>query len=463
MLSTILPQAASGNTIIIDAKNNATGSLPAQPEIVAQQPAPQALVDDSAFGFQIPESQAAPLPAPVIEATLPETRISPAPSNLSFEAFAAPVDTPPVQTQEHFAEQFSPAEESRHDFTFQTEDKITEAEIQEAKTSTDFYAQPQEISSQNFSDASFLKPPQEFAPSLMQLEKEPQRQTANDNFFVVQEDDKPVVQDLAATFVQDFAEPATPHHLNGQDAPPVYSPNSAPLYEAQQSAPLYPQPSAYQAAPVAEDSPHSWDAASTHYPVLMVQEEKSGRSKPLLALAAVALIALLAVGSFFAYKQFFSPASTKPTQRADAKVEGNTPPPPAKSEKAAQASAPVQEPPAAAAANPASAQTTPADKVASDVKPATDAPPAGQGKVSLQAASFPNQQAAKEFSEKLIRAGITSYVASANIAGKGTWYRVRVGRFASAEEAERFAEQAKQRAKAAGIAIQLVRCDYDNP
>lgn len=195
----------------------------------------------------------------------------------------------------------------------------------------------------------------------------------------------------------------------------------------------------------------------------MVQEEKSGRSKPLLALAAVALIALLAVGSFFAYKQFFSPASTKPTQRADAKVEGNTPPPPAKSEKAAQASAPVQEPPAAAAANPASAQTTPADKVASDVKPATDAPPAGQGKVSLQAASFPNQQAAKEFSEKLIRAGITSYVASANIAGKGTWYRVRVGRFASAEEAERFAEQAKQRAKAAGIAIQLVRCDYDNP
>jgi cell division septation protein DedD len=83
--------------------------------------------------------------------------------------------------------------------------------------------------------------------------------------------------------------------------------------------------------------------------------------------------------------------------------------------------------------------------------------------VSLQAASFPNQAAANAFSERLARAGVPAYVVAADIPKRGRWYRVRAGKFATAEEARRYAVEWRQRARAAGIGIDLVTCNYDQP
>ena len=82
------------------------------------------------------------------------------------------------------------------------------------------------------------------------------------------------------------------------------------------------------------------------------------------------------------------------------------------------------------------------------------------GKISLQAVSMPNEQTAKEFSEKLIKAGIPAYVVSADIPGKGRWYRVRAGRFSNSGEAQQYKSAWQQRAASAGINIQFIVCDY---
>jgi cell division septation protein DedD len=86
-----------------------------------------------------------------------------------------------------------------------------------------------------------------------------------------------------------------------------------------------------------------------------------------------------------------------------------------------------------------------------------------QGQFSLQAASFPTQEGADEFAERLKRAGVPSYVVPAELLRRGRWFRVRVGRFNSAEDAQRFAGEAQQRARAAGIAVQLIVCQYGQP
>ena len=84
-----------------------------------------------------------------------------------------------------------------------------------------------------------------------------------------------------------------------------------------------------------------------------------------------------------------------------------------------------------------------------------------RGQFSLQAAAFPVESGAAEFAEKLKRAGLPSYVVSADVAKRGTWYRVRVGRFESAEAAKRYAAEAQLRSKASGVSLQLIVCPYE--
>jgi len=86
-----------------------------------------------------------------------------------------------------------------------------------------------------------------------------------------------------------------------------------------------------------------------------------------------------------------------------------------------------------------------------------------RGRFSLQAAAFPTAGGADEMAEKLKQAGLPSYVVPADIAHRGRWFRVRVGRFNSAEDAQRFAGEAQQRARAHGFAVQLMVCQYDQP
>jgi cell division septation protein DedD len=87
----------------------------------------------------------------------------------------------------------------------------------------------------------------------------------------------------------------------------------------------------------------------------------------------------------------------------------------------------------------------------------------GLGKFSLQAAAFPTEAGANEFAEKLKGAGVPSYVVSADVARRGRWFRVRVGRFNSADEAQRFAGEAQLRARTTGLALQLIVCQYEQP
>lgn len=86
-----------------------------------------------------------------------------------------------------------------------------------------------------------------------------------------------------------------------------------------------------------------------------------------------------------------------------------------------------------------------------------------EGRYSLQAAAFPNEAGANEFCERLKRAGVPAYVVSAEIAGRGRWFRVRVGKFESAQEADRFASESRRRARAAGLNLQLIVSSYDKP
>lgn len=86
-----------------------------------------------------------------------------------------------------------------------------------------------------------------------------------------------------------------------------------------------------------------------------------------------------------------------------------------------------------------------------------------EGRYALQAAAFPSEPGATEFCERLKRAGVPAYVASADIAGRGRWFRVRVGRFESAEEANRFAAESRRRARASGLNLQLIVSSYDKP
>ncbi|MGH9832345.1 MAG: SPOR domain-containing protein [Blastocatellia bacterium] len=78
-------------------------------------------------------------------------------------------------------------------------------------------------------------------------------------------------------------------------------------------------------------------------------------------------------------------------------------------------------------------------------KPAPTAPPAAapvnRGNLTIQIGSFNDQAQANERAARLKSAGFDARVVRADIPGKGTWYRVQVGGFASREEATSYGNQ----------------------
>jgi cell division septation protein DedD len=86
-----------------------------------------------------------------------------------------------------------------------------------------------------------------------------------------------------------------------------------------------------------------------------------------------------------------------------------------------------------------------------------------QGKFALQVAAYPNRAAAAELADKLKAAGVASYVVNVELPHRGTWYRVRVGRFNTAAEAQKFAAEAQLRARAAGMSLELIVSPYEQP
>jgi outer membrane biosynthesis protein TonB len=97
------------------------------------------------------------------------------------------------------------------------------------------------------------------------------------------------------------------------------------------------------------------------------------------------------------------------------------------------------EPPPAAPAAPSKpiAAAVPPKKVA--VAPTPASPPGAgdparfKGRFTLQLGSFPDRAEAEAFSQRFAAQG--SYVIASEIPNKGTWYRVRVGDYASAKDA----------------------------
>ena len=116
--------------------------------------------------------------------------------------------------------------------------------------------------------------------------------------------------------------------------------------------------------------------------------------------------------------------------------------------------------PSAAAATEAPVSDRPDQKPGENLRASNEA---GAGRYSLQAAAFPNENGANEFCERLKRAGVPAYTVSAEIAGRGKWFRVRVGRFENTQDAERFAVEARQRARASGLNLQLIVSSYETP
>jgi tetratricopeptide (TPR) repeat protein len=71
--------------------------------------------------------------------------------------------------------------------------------------------------------------------------------------------------------------------------------------------------------------------------------------------------------------------------------------------------------------------------------------PAGKGRYVVQVASSPDRTLAEGLLERLRGAGVEGYIVQANLSGKGTWYRVRTGRYENSEEAKKAATLLKSK------------------
>lgn len=80
----------------------------------------------------------------------------------------------------------------------------------------------------------------------------------------------------------------------------------------------------------------------------------------------------------------------------------------------------------------------------------TEAPPVesktegGEALWSVQVNAFPDERSAQTWVDRLKNKGYKAYMVEANLGGR-TWYRVRVGRYGTREEAEKIEAQLKSR------------------
>jgi len=198
-----------------------------------------------------------------------------------------------------------------------------------------------------------------------------------------------------------------------------------------------------------------WDYSQSEWPVLVAESKR--KSTVPLRTAIAAVFALLVVGFlYFMINSGSTPdrpvADSAAAARASAGSESRSAMTPVSADTRKDASSPEIK----------STSSQPTEQVPHDV-PATNEKGSAGGHFSLQAASFPTERDADTFADKLKQAGVPGYVVPADVNRRGRWYRVRVGRFNAAEDAQRFAGEAQQRARAAGLAVQLVVCQYDQP
>lgn len=201
-----------------------------------------------------------------------------------------------------------------------------------------------------------------------------------------------------------------------------------------------------------DDPLPAWDYSHNEWPVLVGSSDRPSFTRMQVSIAAIVLL-VCAAGFYFLIFRSSTPepaaANSEATSSASADAE-----PGASAVETQRPDAPTQP------------STTSGEREAAISQTAEMSSPSegeAHGLFSLQAAAFATQGGADEFAEKLKQAGLPSYVEPADIARRGRWFRVRVGRFNGAEEAQRFAGEAQLRARAAGIAVQLIVCQSGRP
>jgi cell division septation protein DedD len=73
-----------------------------------------------------------------------------------------------------------------------------------------------------------------------------------------------------------------------------------------------------------------------------------------------------------------------------------------------------------------------------DSPPAAEAPAGHEGGYQLQVSSFRTEGEAQAFADQLRARGHKAYVLQAHVQGRGTWYRVRIGPFATQHAASQY-------------------------
>jgi cell division septation protein DedD len=216
----------------------------------------------------------------------------------------------------------------------------------------------------------------------------------------------------------------------------VPPPPPEPVVEATPPPITFPRPAAETPAEAAQ---RAWVA-----PAVEEQPEKR-QSSWIPAVAAVAIIGL-AIGAAV-YWLSTKPLDTAPRAAGQASVESarSEGTPPATSEAGTV-------PPAADAPEPAP-QSPPA---------APTAPPAAESadvRFTIQLRSSPQEADSRSFADTLRAAGFDAYVARADLGARGTWYRVRVGRYGSRAEAQ----QAVAKLRASGSGRDAIVVAYEAP
>jgi cell division septation protein DedD len=259
--------------------------------------------------------------------------------------------------------------------------------------------------------------------------------------------------------IEDYAVQSAQPIYHEEVAPPIYHEELAqPVYREEIEQPVHQAEPVYSHDPWENPLP-AGETSLNEWPILVHTQRRKSASglKALIGVAAVA--ALSVAGYFFAYKPYFA---AKPATSQNA-VAVNTPTQPSGETSASSSKQPAP----SETTQPASAATPPVTPLSTGEKPNAAAAPgeiaSGEGAFSMQAMSSSNQEEANKFSEKLLRAGISAYVVQADIPGRGRWYRVRVGKFGTREEAMKYGEQSKMRAKAAGIKLDLIVSPYEKP
>jgi cell division septation protein DedD len=214
-----------------------------------------------------------------------------------------------------------------------------------------------------------------------------------------------------------------------------------------------------------DDPLPAWEQSRNEYPLYVGIAERKRRSR-FKALLAPAVVIVCVVAAYLLFQLLQSKDSAPENQQAvETPAQGNL-----------GSSLPVATPQALDSTKPASDEAQQVASTSSDASAssnASDAPPAAadenkeaplaaattddgaavQWRHSLQALASPSADEANTFAERLRSAGIPAYVISADIANRGRWFRVRVGGFSTAQEAQKFAAEARAHAKAAGVTL----------